>query len=350
MRRPLLVFVLLLSAIGAGAVILWWPSGSRGAATTPAGMQTIQAVEPAVTRTVRAVEADLVPTSVDPDQIRRGLNRSDVDVVSVYPNGGGPYGVGIVVRLEFAQPVPPPARAVIERGIHVRTSRPLKDAAWSWINDQTLSFRPRDFWPEDTRVRITSRWDATILAAAGTGSGNGDPDVLVTQDRVQLDFSIGRSQILDISNSTQTGELTISGSVVREVPVSLGKPGWETRSGIKTIMERYRVQRMTSQEVGDSTQHYDLMVPYAMRLTPTGEFLHAAPWATGRLGVYAGSHGCTNLSMSDGEWFFTHALEGDPVITRGTGRGMEPWNGPGAAWNVPWRVWLDASGSRGVVG
>jgi lipoprotein-anchoring transpeptidase ErfK/SrfK len=280
--------------------------------------------------------------------LRDGLQSEDLDVTSVYPSGSGPYGVGIVVRLEFAEPVPMAARAVIERGIHVQASRPLKDAAWSWINDEVLIFRPRTFWPRDTKVTVTSHWDPAVLAALGTQSQGGDPAVLVTDDQVRAKFTIGRSQVLTISDDTQMGKLAINGDFVREVPVSLGKPGWETRSGIKAIMERYRVNRMTSQEVGDRTQSYDLMVPYAMRLTPTGEFLHAAPWATGRLGVYAGSHGCTNLSMSDGEWFFTNALEGDPVITQGTGRSMESWNGPGGSWNVPWRQWLDGSAAGAV--
>ncbi len=351
MRRLLLVPAVILAFVVAGAAVLWWPYSSRSSASdAPQGVANAVPAPRAVTRTVRAVEGDLIAADVDAKDLRQGMHTSDLDVTSIYPSGSGPYGVGIVVRIEFAGPVPISARAVIERGIRVHTSRPLTDAAWSWINDQTLSFRPRSFWPEDTKVRISTTWDPTVLAALGTRSGDGEPDVLVTDEQFDLDFSVGRSQVLTISNATQTGELTIGGDVVREVPVSLGKPGWETRSGIKAIMERYRVNRMTSQEVGDRTQSYDLMVPYAMRLTPTGEFLHAAPWATGRLGVYAGSHGCTNLSMTEGEWFFTHALEGDPVITRGTGRSMEPWNGPGGAWNVSWREWLDASGSGDVVG
>ena len=84
------------------------------------------------------------------------------------------------------------------------------------------------------------------------------------------------------------------GVTLRKVPVSLGKPTWETASGVKTILERYEMKRMVNP---GPREPYDVDVPYALRLTPSGEYLHAAPWNLYNLGVASTSHGCTNMSM-----------------------------------------------------
>jgi lipoprotein-anchoring transpeptidase ErfK/SrfK len=84
---------------------------------------------------------------------------------------------------------------------------------------------------------------------------------------------------------------------------------------------------------------YDVQVPFALRITPSGEYLHAAPWNTYNLGVAPTSHGCTNMSMQDGQWFYEHALEGDPVIFFGTGIETDWDEGPGASWNIDWADW-----------
>jgi lipoprotein-anchoring transpeptidase ErfK/SrfK len=88
---------------------------------------------------------------------------------------------------------------------------------------------------------------------------------------------------------------------------------------------------------------YDVDVPYALRLTPSGEYLHAAPWNLYNLGIASTSHGCTNMSMEDAIWFYDHAFEGDPVITTGTGVDLDWFEGPGAMWNIDWADWTKRS-------
>ena len=62
------------------------------------------------------------------------------------------------------------------------------------------------------------------------------------------------------------------------------------------MTEKYRVKTMTGASIG-AEEDYTLQVPYAIRLTNSGEFIHAAPWATSRIGRWNGSHGCTNLQV-----------------------------------------------------
>jgi lipoprotein-anchoring transpeptidase ErfK/SrfK len=183
-----------------------------------------------------------------------------------------------------------------------------------------MMYRPEEFWPKHTEVTLTSSWVEDGLATF-------DPS---------RSFSIGREQILSIRQGTQMGTLYRNGRLIREVPVSLGKPTWETTSGIKTVMERYYVKRMVNP---GPREPYDVQVPFALRITPSGEYLHAAPWNTYNLGVAPTSHGCTNMSMQDGQWFYEHALEGDPVIFFGTGIETDWDEGPGASWNIDWADW-----------
>ena len=87
------------------------------------------------------------------------------------------------------------------------------------------------------------------------------------------------------------------------------------------------------------SEAYDLDVPYAMRLTATGEFVHGAPWSEWAQGSQNVSHGCTNVSLDNAIWLFENTLIGDPVITVGTGRPTEEWNGLGGIWNFDWSEW-----------
>ena len=57
---------------------------------------------------------------------------------------------------------------------------------------------------------------------------------------------------------------------------------------------------MNSETVGidrDSPEAYDIDdVQWAMRVTYSGEFIHAAPWSVGSQGYANVSHGCTGMT------------------------------------------------------
>ena len=88
-----------------------------------------------------------------------------------------------------------------------------------------------------------------------------------------------------------------------------------------------------------NTAHtYDLMVDWSVRVTSSGEYLHAAPWNS-EIGQTSTSDGCTNLSTTDAKWFYGFARVGDVVIHEHTGGKQVPeWDGFGD-WNVPWSTW-----------
>jgi lipoprotein-anchoring transpeptidase ErfK/SrfK len=163
---------------------------------------------------------------------------------------------------------------------------------------------------------------------------------------------IGHALVATVNGKTDRMVVKIDGKVVKTYGVSLGKKGFETRSGIKAVMEKYPVRHMSSILAGitDPNDQYDVQAPWATRITPSGEYVHGAPWAAGRIGRWNGSHGCTNLLTSPAKWFYDTTIPGDAVVTTGTPRSMEFWNGTGAPYNMPWAQWLSRSALKGKAG
>lgn len=244
--------------------------------------------------------------------------------------GGRTVGVGRPVVVTFNETVR--RKKAVERALTVSTTRDVGPASWSWTSSRTVQFRPKRFWPASTRVTVTAD-----LRKIHAGPG------LWGMRNTETGFKIGRSLVMKVSNSTLRMKFIRNGETVRTFGVSMGKSGFTTRSGTKVIMSKHTSYRMRSTTVGiTGAEAYDLDVPYAMRITSSGEFLHGAPWNP-YIGTANASHGCTNLTLSAARWVFNRVREGDPIVTRGTGRSTEPYNGLGGVWNVPWKTWVAGS-------
>ena len=62
---------------------------------------------------------------------------------------------------------------------------------------------------------------------------------------------------------------------------------------------------------------YSISVPWSVRITWSGEYLHDAFWSVGDQGFSNVSHGCVNMSPANAETFYKMTVPGDPVkITR----------------------------------
>ena len=88
-----------------------------------------------------------------------------------------------------------------------------------------------------------------------------------------------------------------------------------------------------------NTAHtYDLIVDWSVRVTTSGEYLHAAPWNS-EIGQVSTSDGCTNLSVADAKWYYHFARVGDVVIHKHTGGDpVQLWDGY-TDWNIPWSTY-----------
>lgn len=254
-------------------------------------------------------------------------------------------GVGTLPYLTFNRAIP--YKRAVETHLVVTATRAdgrtyEVPGAWGWINDRTAVFRPKDFWPGNATVRITSTLDDAVL-----GKAQGRYLIGASSLGTTYTFRTDRALIARVNGAKKEMEVFIDGRKRKTFDVSLGGPGWETRNGAKVIStakEADKVYRSVSLGLTDPDDFYELPAKWNTRLTPTGEFLHTATWAYGRLGRYNGSHGCTNMFEQDAKWIFDNTIPGDVIDYVKTGGDMmEPWNGPGGLWNIPWSKWLKKS-------
>ena len=139
--------------------------------------------------------------------------------------------------------------------------------------------------------------------------------------------------------------VTIDGQVARTIPVTTSKDGFLTRGGTRVISETLEDICMDAASTGATPgdpEYYNLDVRYALRMTNTGEFIHAAPWSVTSQGVANVSHECVGMSTANARWLFQRSRVGDLVTIVSSTRDLEPGNGLTQC-NVPWEDWQAGS-------
>ncbi len=291
-------------------------------------------LEPAVDYTVQATA-----TGVDGQQAElessftsQALSLEEQTYPSVAPLQGETVGVGMPVIVNFDLPVED--RATFEQHMAV-TSEPQVEGAWNWISDRVVHWRPKDYWPAGTTVHVDLQ-----LNSLPAGQG-----IYGQQDQV-VDFTVGSSVISTVDVNAHTLTVDIDGQTARTIPVSSGAPQWASREGTKIVMEKFDTIDMDAASTGvDSSDpnYYNMKgVKWAMRLTNSGEFIHAAPWSAGSHGRANVSHGCVGMSTENAGWLYQNSKRGDVVNFVGSPRGLEAQNG-WTDWNVDWETWRSGS-------
>lgn len=249
---------------------------------------------------------------------------------SVAPLQGEKVGVGMPVIVTFDVPVT--RRAAFEKQMTV-TSTPQQAGSWHWLSGNEAHWRPKSYWKAGTTVSVD-------IDVNGVDAGNG---IYGQEDRT-VDFSVGDANIYKVDAQTDQMKVFSNGKLLRTIPITTGKAGFTTRSGTKVIIEKFASKRMNSETVGiTGAEAYDLDdVQWAMRLTYSGEFIHAAPWSVSSQGIANVSHGCTGMSTENAAWLFAMSRRGDVVEFTGTDRPMEFANGYGD-WNEDYQTYVKGS-------
>lgn len=341
------VGALLAVAAGAGVATATAPPAPPASATAAVELVDLTGGGASVpSQGVGSSGAVPVATPLLPSYVVADLPRVRAEVDRVVPAGGGPYGVGMLPTVRFDTAIPREARWQVERLLEVRlTPQPLDVPRWGWIDDRTVVLRGRDYWEPGTRIQVKSRWSPDTPVAVFDGRGKDTVrkgpawrhlTALRLDGRVRVDFVVGRHQVIRIDGATHTARVIRDGVERAVLPTSLGKSGWETTTGVKTLMEFYDYKRLRNTT---GPEQWDVPVQWAIRLTWTGEFIHSATWNSA-IGSANTSHGCTNLTLADANWLYQRSLPGDVVVTRRSGGApVALWNNDGAAWNTPWRKW-----------
>lgn len=260
------------------------------------------------------------------------LTLDEQTYAAVAPLDGETVGVGMPVIVTFDLPVTD--KALFEKHMQV-TSSPRQKGSWYWLSDHEAHFRPTRYWKAGTDVSVAL--DINSLPA-----GNG----IYGQEDRELSFHVGDAHVYKVNAQTHQMQVFSNGTLLRTIPITTGKPGFTTRSGTKVIIEKFDEKRMNSETVGinrNSPEAYDIDdVKWAMRVTYSGEFLHAAPWSVGSQGHANVSHGCTGMSTADAGWLYAMSRRGDVVEYTGTDRQMTLENGYGD-WNLSPAAWKQGS-------
>ncbi|HEX6872215.1 MAG TPA: L,D-transpeptidase [Micromonosporaceae bacterium] len=250
--------------------------------------------------------------------------------VRLYQGDGSTFGVGLPIIAYLSRKITD-GRAFAAATKATVNGEPVQ-GAWYFQNSAIYKdypieahYRLQDYWPGHASIRLE-------LPVEGLSAGPG----LVFDNSLTLDAATGAANVSKIDGKTLRMIVTSDGTQVFNFPVSLGKASTPTFSGIKVVMEKNKLQRMVNTTPG---QAYDVKVPWSVRITNSGEFIHSASWNGGNIGSRSTSHGCTNLTLSDAEKFFNFAQIGDVTEYTNTGGATMPsWDGYGD-WNLPWSTW-----------
>jgi lipoprotein-anchoring transpeptidase ErfK/SrfK len=247
------------------------------------------------------------------------------------PEPGSTVGVGMPIRVTLDHKLTTvDAKAAFEKSTTVTVDRAAVTGGWRWLTDDVAMYRPQNYWPGHATVTVTT-------ALKGVKFNRG----LWGRDTTSSSFQTGAAMVSYVDMRTDQLTVTRDGVKVRVIPITTGKPGFETRSGVKVIMDKELTRIMDASTGGTlktDPEYYRIEVQYAMRLTYSGEFLHAAPWSVAHQGHTNVSHGCTGMSTTNAKWLYQNSAIGDVVIYSGNNRSIESGNGI-TVWNVGWKTW-----------
>jgi lipoprotein-anchoring transpeptidase ErfK/SrfK len=234
---------------------------------------------------------------------------------------GQTYGIAMPIIIRFTKPVTD--HAAFDKAVSVSVDGTPARGAWDW------EASPSPGWAVEAHYRLATFWPAhshvTVNAPLrGVSAGTG----LAFDDNLTLSMNIGAAHISTVDASDADPHMTVTsdGRTVRTPPVSLGDATNPTYRGTKVVEEFDRVEDMEGTPVA-----------WSVRLTNSGEFVHAAPWNS-EIGRENLSHGCTNLSTADAEWFYRFSRLGDVVrYPNAPGRLMQATDGSPDNLRAAWR-------------
>jgi lipoprotein-anchoring transpeptidase ErfK/SrfK len=246
----------------------------------------------------------------------------------VVPTEGEVVGVGQPVAVQFDENIP--NRLAAQNAIKIKTNPPVQGAFY-WLNNREVRWRPAGYWKPGTTVEVA-------VNTYGVDLGDG----LFGQENLTTRFTIGDEVITSVDDNTKTLTVKRNGEVIKTMPVSMGKNSTPTNNGTYIVGDRRSHMVMDSSTYGvptNSPNGYRTEVDWATQISYSGIYVHAAPWSVGSQGYSNVSHGCINVSTSNGQWFYDNSKRGDVVEIVNTVGSVLPGTDGLGDWNIPWEQW-----------
>ncbi|MFH8367668.1 Ig-like domain-containing protein [Streptomyces sp. NPDC018031] len=313
---------------GAAPLTGTWTKGKKG-------WRSDRTLTPGATYTLRATATNAAGKSTTERSTVRVREATLFNGVNVTPAGNKVVGAGQPVSIAFDHPVK--NKAAVERRLSVSTT-PRTEGSWGWVRDpltgvERVDWRPKTYWAKGTRVTLRAK-----LSGVDTG------DSRYLRRDVTSTFSIGTVRVSKVDLKKHTMTVYEDGRRIRTIPISGGSPSYPTWNGTMVVLDKAPMVNMTNTSVGIADP-YDKDVPWAVHLTTSGTYAHAAPWNEGKgyFGNSNQSHGCVGMSEKDGKWFYDRAVRGDLVEVTGSTRQTVPTGNGYGDWNPSYEDWKQLS-------
>jgi len=309
-------------ALGAALALGACSSGSRGAGNATSTAPTTGGSSNSTSTGATTSSAAPSKTSSEPAPPAQPVH------VSLFQGDGQVFGVGMPIIAQFSKKVT--SAHAFDKAVTVKVNGQPADGAWFWVNSNDgyameAHYRMEHYWPAHATIEMN-------MPLKGVSAGPG----LVYDDSLTLLMKTGAAHISQVNGGSERMTVSSDGKIVKTFPVSLGKASTPTYLGTKVVAAKKNPQLM----IGGADDPYRINVPWSVRMTNSGEFIHAAAWNTGNIGSRSTSHGCTNLTVADAKWFYNFSIIGDVAtyVNTGTSNVMPSWDGIGD-WNVSWSEW-----------
>lgn len=246
---------------------------------------------------------------------------------TVNPIDNAEVGIAMPISVKFDEPVKD--KAAVQRALKVDTSVPV-EGAWAWLSDKQVDWRPKNYWPAHTHVRVSADLYGVPYGDGAYGLAD-----------LTSEFDIGRAQIVKADVRTHQMVVERDGKQVASYPASYGEeydPGRNTPNGTYIVMQKDPVEIMDNPRYG----YRNVRKTWAARISNHGEFIHENQENAWALGKVNNSHGCINLSAANAKAYYDSALIGDPVEVTGSASTMDPGYDV-YDWLLDWDQWTKRS-------
>jgi lipoprotein-anchoring transpeptidase ErfK/SrfK len=247
---------------------------------------------------------------------------------TINPGDNATVGVGMPVSVKFPEG-PVEDKAAVEKALKIETSQKV-EGSWAWLNDQQVNWRPKEYWPANTKVNVTAK-----LYGLNYGGGAYGKADLSTQ------FTVGRNQVVKINTPEHKMNVYRDGQLFMSLPASNGKdadPNLNTPNGTVIVMAKEPVGDFSNPRYG----YTNVKKKWAVRISNHGEFIHENEENRANIGKVNSSHGCVNLFEADAKKYFDSALIGDPVEITGS-KANFPTTSDVYDWLLSWDQWRSMS-------
>ncbi|MFI6596432.1 L,D-transpeptidase [Nonomuraea sp. NPDC050536] len=299
---------------------------SPAAPTAPVRIAQVAAVHRAAADPTQ--EPTPTPTAV-------ASGKPKLDIADITPMGADKekVGIGFPIIVTFDRDVKDRAAAVT--ALEVVPEKAV-EGAWRWITARKVVYRTKTYWRPHQKVRFT----AHLSQIPGNGA-------VKDQSRT---FAVGTANIVNVNTHTHLAKAYRDGKLAKTIPISAGRGGmirngvdvYLTTSGVHLAMGKKRVETMSSAWMGvtdpKDPRYYKEEIPWAVRISDSGEYFHQSAGYYQYLGHSNQSHGCVRATPAGAEWFYGIAQRGDVVKITGTKRKLDWRNGWGF-WQLSWSQW-----------